>query len=269
MRVRSVGIVIGRSAFGNTSQVVSLLTPDQGVLGLLAKGVNRPRNPLFHGPFDLAGTYEFVFIPRRRGTLGIVTEAEEIAGTLGLRRSRERLADAFVVLDFVRRFAVPETGDERSFTLVSQTLRVLGEPQGGDQHGVIDQDGESGQGGLLLFLRGALVLEGVAPSLTACVICGKPRGKARRYGFSYREGGLVCSAHGSADGSLARESLDALIGAEGAAPADRARRDDAVRFLVDWANYVLASRRRMLEYPFYLRKRRRRSSTGRIGERRG
>ncbi len=232
---RTVGVALRCVNFGNTSQVVHLLTPGCGLLGLLAKGVWRPRNPMFNGGFDAGRTYELVYIPRPRGGLGLVTEAQEIECPRRLARDRARIADAFVVLAFAACFAAPEQGDAEFYELVRDALRAL------------DAGSEEA---LLGFLRAGLARAGFLPRLDACVKCGAPLRDAARCGFSHEAGGIVCGRHPArADRLIPGAVLGALRG-EGA-PDGPARRG-AVRFFIDWANHVLAFRRRVLEYPFYL-----------------
>ncbi len=238
MILRSRGFVIGRTNFGNTSQVVTLLTPYHGVLGLLAKGVWRPRNPAFTGPFDLACLYDVVFLPRRRAALGLLTEAQEVEGFRRLRRDRERIADVFLIIAFVRHFAAPGLGDEGFYRVVTETVRRCA---------------DGAQDGLFYFLKEGLRILGVFPSLDRCAGCGAPVREGRRFRFSFREGGILCQRHrGDSYRSLSGELLAACRTRE-RVPAEDRHYAAGVRFLLDWANFVLASRSRMLEYPFYLR----------------
>ncbi len=232
---RAEGVALKCVNFGNTSQVVHLLTPGQGLVGLLAKGVWRPRNPLFGGGFDVGRTYEFVYIPRSRGGLGLVTEAQEVECPRRIARDRARTADAFVVLAFAAYFAVPEGGDAGLYGILKDALRAL--------------DAGS-EGALLEFLRAGLDNAGFLPCLDSCVKCGAPPWEAGRYGFSGEAGGIVCPRHpAEADRTVSRAVIEAARGDRPAEPAAHAR---AVRFFIDWANHVLAFRRRVLEYPFYL-----------------
>jgi DNA repair protein RecO (recombination protein O) len=240
---RTHGVVVGRINFGNTSQIVTLLTPDHGVVGLLAKGVWRRSNPQFTGPFELARLYEFVFFPRPRAQLGVVADAEEVDAFCGLRACRERLADAFLVLAFVRQFGTAGAGDPQLFRLVTETLRALSSPS----------SSPGGGGVLLSFLKAALHGAGVFPALDRCVVCGRPRGRAGAYDVSFSDGGLRCHRHrGGPVRTLTRAEVEGCL-SEGPVAASAPPYGSCVRFLLDWTNGVLASRSRMLEYPFYLR----------------
>ncbi|HNR98088.1 MAG TPA: DNA repair protein RecO C-terminal domain-containing protein [Planctomycetota bacterium] len=233
---KTVGVALRCLNFGNSSQVVHFLTPGRGFLGLLAKGVWRPRNPMFEGGFDAGRTYELVYIPRPRSGLGLVTEAQEIECPRRLARDRARIADAFVVLAFAACFAAPEQADAELFELVRNALRAL------------DAGSEEA---LLLFLRAGLGGAGVLPRLDACAKCGALLREAARCGFSHEAGGILCGRHpAQADRLLSGAVLRAARGEDF---SDGAARGAAVRFLMDWANHVLAFRCRVLEYPFYLK----------------
>lgn len=235
MMQRAHGLVIRHRAFGNTSQVVQCLTGKHGVVHLLAKGVWRPRNPKFEGGFNLGSLYEFLFIPRRTG-LHIATEAMEENGFRALRRDRRRMADAFFILAFLRYYCVQNAGDEPLFRL------VLGAMQDLDR---------GNAGALLAFLREALVHTGFFPMLEQCAVCGRPRGPAAMYQGDFQAGGLICSNHRANQFfRLTSGALECcLFDAE---TATREAERDALRFFMDWANYVLGFKNTMLKYPFYL-----------------
>lgn len=241
MKLRTVGVVLRHAAFGNTSQVVHMLTEDLGLVGALAKGVWRRNNPLFDGGFDLGACHEFVLIPRAHGALGLITEAQEIYWPRGLRRSRARMADAFLVLAFAGRFAVSGPGQDGLFAATRHALLAL--------------DGGS-EDALLAFLRAGLETVGSAPRLDACAQCGAPRAPAAYCRLDPQAGGVVCARHDQGGTRrVSRSVLDVCLG--GGSVADRGVREEAVRVYIDWANRVLGFRSAVLQYPFYMRRTRR------------
>ncbi len=233
---RSVGIVIKTTNFSNTSQIVHLLTPGYGVVHLLGKGVWRPRNPLFSSGFDLGSKYEFMFIDRRRGGLGILTEALELASCRRIRTSRLLLADTFCVLACARFFGTLNSPDRSLYELVQSTIDAM----------------EDGRGGLLAgFLLSLLRQTGFMPVLEQCAGCGCELWKADRYAVSFSDGGLVCPRCArQVDFSLSAPSL-AWCRSPGQR-SDKGVSAEVIRFFLDWANTVLGFQRAVLQYPFYI-----------------
>ena len=80
MKQKTLAIPIRLTDYSNSSQIVSLLTPDVGALDGLAKGAFRLKGS-FLSPFDLAVLYEVVYVERRSSGLSILTEAS-VAGRL-------------------------------------------------------------------------------------------------------------------------------------------------------------------------------------------
>ena len=70
--VHTRALVLRRTDWSETSQIVTVDTRDHGIVDLLAKGSRRMARPSssFAEPLDLAGWYDVVYRPRR-GDLGM------------------------------------------------------------------------------------------------------------------------------------------------------------------------------------------------------
>ncbi len=233
MKQKTLAIPIRLTDYSNSSQVVSLLTPDVGALDGLAKGAYRLKGS-FQSPFDLVILYEVVYLERSSSGLSILTEASVIDGYRGLRKSWERYIGATHVLEFLR--AVVTHGEEASelFDLVVSTFRSLCRA---DAPGQIESL-------LLGFDLRALCLLGLLPPVSACVRCGRPWPPSNREVFlSAQEGGLVCRvcrekqrvARGVHVAGAVVRVLKALAEAELGGEADQDREWQAIE--PDWRRH--------------------------------
>jgi DNA repair protein RecO (recombination protein O) len=102
--LKTVGIVLARWDFGNTSRVLSLLTPHRGRLGVLAKGARRPKGGAgLGGGLDLLSENEILCYERRGGGLAVLAEWSEFyspAAELG--GDPVRFAAAEVLVEYAR-----------------------------------------------------------------------------------------------------------------------------------------------------------------------
>lgn len=179
MRRESKALVLRTLDFGNTSQIVSLLTRERGLVDGLAKGAHRPRNA-FQGPFDIGVVCRVGYLPRSSG-LAVITDAEVLDGLRGLRRSWQRHVLASELIEILRAVAVPEDPVAGLFDLAIETLEMF-------STGDLEDLGWQ----LARFEIRALRELGFLPSLDACVDCGAAWPGTRAAFFSAAAGGLVC-----------------------------------------------------------------------------
>ncbi len=69
-RIVTKGIILARTNYGEADRIITVLTPDQGKLRLIAKGVRKPKSKLAGG-IELFSVSDITFMPGRKeiGTL--------------------------------------------------------------------------------------------------------------------------------------------------------------------------------------------------------
>ncbi len=180
MKKETIGIPIRVTDYSNSSQVVSLFTPDRGLVDGLAKGAHRLKNP-FQGPFDLATLYEFRYLERANG-LAILTDATVVDGFRALRRASWRYVATCHVIELLR---VTGTHADEAFSLFDLVVATLERLESTSSDAVEVE--------LVRFDLRALRTLGLLPPVDACVLCGRAWPEsARRVFFSVENGGLVC-----------------------------------------------------------------------------
>ena len=106
--LRTEGICLRRVDYSNTSQVATFLTRDAGRVSLMAKGVKRaPKKGVRRG-FDLACVYDLVFLPRRRGSLHLLSDRLLVEGFAGMRRSLERQLCGYYAAELVLNLTIED-----------------------------------------------------------------------------------------------------------------------------------------------------------------
>lgn len=181
VRRSTAAIVLSTVDYSDSSQIISFLSREVGLLEGIAKGAHRPKNP-FQGPFDLAVLYDVGFIERRSSGLSIIAEAEVLDGFRGLRESWSRHVAASQMIEFLRGVSVAGERTSELFDLACGTFaRIATAPE------------SSIAWNLLHFEIRALHLLGFLATVDACVACGKKwPGVVRAALFSPLAGGIVC-----------------------------------------------------------------------------
>jgi DNA repair protein RecO (recombination protein O) len=170
--------VIQRFAYGETSQVVHLLTEKLGRVVVLAKGAYREKNG-YEGPLDLLVRGDVSISLMQGRELGLLVRRRVATTYPSLRRDLRRFAAASHVLRQVLHFEPVGGVGDHSFRLVDRALAAL-ESIELDRIPLL----------LLSFDLKLARLHGFAPEVGHCVRCGSPLELAR---FVPAEGGIVCA----------------------------------------------------------------------------
>jgi DNA repair protein RecO (recombination protein O) len=210
--IRTPALILRKFEFGETSQVLHLLTRDRGRVHVLAKGSLKPKSS-FLGPLDVLEMGEARLYPKR-DALSILGGFERGTAFPGVRRSLPRLEAAFGILEVLSEASREEHADPGLFDLGVESLLDLE-----------TTPGERAPLALLRFDLRALAALGVGPVLDACVACGTKMAAEKSPVLSPARGGALCSACRGQDvlalhatrGVLA--ALSRLAAADGAASA--------------------------------------------------
>lgn len=180
-RHRVHALVLRTFEYSEHSQVVQLLTLEEGRVHGLAKGARR-LNGAFHGGFDPLALGELELYDRRPGA-GLRTLASFRVATHfpELRRDLDRFRAAEHVRALVLAFTHEEQEAPELFELAVSALRLLEVA-----------DGPTAALLALAFEAMLLGLTGFAPELTRCVRCERPARNVHTARLSVLRGGLLC-----------------------------------------------------------------------------
>jgi len=177
--LRTPALVLRKFEYGETSQVLHLLTRDRGRVHVLAKGSLKPRSA-FLGPLDVLECGEARIYPRKEG-LSILGGFQRTTAFPGVRRDLARLEAAFAALEVLSDASREEHADPALHDLAISWLRGL-------------ETCPPGRAplALLRFDMRALAVLGLAPVLGACVLCGAGLAGEKPPLLSPARGGALC-----------------------------------------------------------------------------
>lgn len=176
---RTEAIVLRRKDIGEADRILTLLTPGQGKVRAVAKGIRKPRSRKA-GHLELFTRTKLLLAVGR--DLDIVTQAELVDAYRPLREDLLRSAYATYLVELLDRFTPDEQENPELYDLLREGL--LWASQARD---------------LALAARyyelHLLGMAGFQPQLYRCVNCGRPLQPEDQF-FSPGEGGVVCAQCG-------------------------------------------------------------------------
>jgi DNA repair protein RecO (recombination protein O) len=197
MLITTPAVILQAFAYGDTSRILRLATPDHGVQSVIAKGAMRPRSR-FGGRLQVLseGVAQFYHRSTRDlHTLGGFDVTDQHAALAGDLR---RFAAAAALAELVLRTGQEEP-QPRVFATLAGTLNAL----------VTAPPDRVALVALAGFWHTVIVL-GFAPTVDQCVRCERPLGD--QAWFALTEGGLLCAAcgRGTGTGALGADDQAAL-----------------------------------------------------------
>jgi DNA repair protein RecO (recombination protein O) len=172
-RILTEAIPLRTVRYSETSQIVSLLTPEIGTTRAIAKGAFRRKG----GALDPLRIYRTAILAKRSGALATLTDWECRHPLAGLRRDFDRLLAGCYKAE-IAGYLTPEGLEAGEiYGVVRESLRHL------------DGGGDPAVNTLVFSVR-MLSLSGFQPSLEGCGRCRRP--VPLRGDVIYGEGTLVC-----------------------------------------------------------------------------
>lgn len=167
------GIVLRSFPFGEADRVVVLLSPDNGKLRTVAKGIRKTKSR-FGGRLEPFTHVDLVLYEGRN--LDTITQVDVIEGFPRLREDLDRVMAASLMLEATDAVAQEQEQSRALFGLLRSGLAVL---DSAPRHPDL----------VTAFLLHLASVVGVAPALSECASCGRAGGVVR---FSFAAGGAVC-----------------------------------------------------------------------------
>lgn len=121
-QVVTKGIVLTRTNFGEADRIITMLTPDQGKVRLMAKGVRKIKSKLAGG-IELFSVSQISYIPGKKDIHTLTSSRLEIHYA-NIVREVERTMLGYELLKRVNR-ATEDEAESEYFLLLQQTLQAL------------------------------------------------------------------------------------------------------------------------------------------------
>lgn len=175
MAIVTTALVLHRVKLGEADQILTLLSPELGVVSASARGSLRLKNKLFHG----CGLFCYTEFTLASGRTQYFVESAEVQRVFhGLSASIEAMGVAQYLAEVATRLAPAPPDAAPQLRLLLNCLHLLAE-----------QKRPPRQIKAIYELR-ALSLSGYQPDLLACASCGRYEGGA--FYFDVQEGHLLC-----------------------------------------------------------------------------
>jgi DNA repair protein RecO (recombination protein O) len=170
---KSEAIVLRRVDFGETSGIVTFLSPERGKLACLAKGLKR-KNSAMAGALDTFNRVEAVYFWKDGRGVQNLAEATVLGSYAALKQDLERVTHAAFLLEICLRAANENEASHGMYARLAEAL---------DGYTQVDA---TPRAWTALQAHGLLCETGHAPELTACADTGAPPEAA--HWFSYDHG---------------------------------------------------------------------------------
>jgi DNA repair protein RecO (recombination protein O) len=120
------GIILSRTDYGEADRILTLLTPDQGKLRLLARGVRRVKSKLAGG-IELFSISNITFV-RGRGDIGTLISTRLVKYYSRIVQDLERTMAGYELIKQINKVTEDEPGPEY-FELLKNTFEALDDPE--------------------------------------------------------------------------------------------------------------------------------------------
>jgi DNA repair protein RecO (recombination protein O) len=172
---RDEAIVIRTYKLGEADRIIVLFTKARGKVRTVAKGV-RKTTSRFGSRLEPTSHVALQLYEGRE--LDTITQAETIDHFRAIREDLDRITHASAMLESVDWIVQEREPNPRLYTMLLGALRTLA----ARDHPLV----------VPAFFWKLLALEGLAPMVDACVVCGDD---GTLVAFDLEEGGMLCSAH--------------------------------------------------------------------------
>ncbi len=176
--VRSPSLILHAFAYGDTSRILRLLTPEYGLRSVIAKGARSPRSR-FGGMLEPFTEGEAQFILRPGRDLLTLSGFSLVRSRQAIGRDLASFTGASLVAEFILRFALEEANPGLYDTVGAAFDRLAAED-------------EDAAGTALARIWNLITLFGFRPEMMNCVHCGRSIGDDEASRFDPEAGGVAC-----------------------------------------------------------------------------
>ncbi|HET7677209.1 MAG TPA: DNA repair protein RecO [Candidatus Limnocylindrales bacterium] len=191
---KTQAMVLTRFDLGEADRVLTVLTPHEGKLRVIAKGVRRPTSRIGGALEPFA---ELQLVLARGRTFDVVTQASVVEAWLSLRDGLESAATAWYLGELAER-SVEEGGAAYPvYALLRRAFQLL-------------DDGMAPGRVARWFEFGLADALGMRPEVERCVECDRTLEAHERFRWVPALGGVLCEQHAGPPAEVTGLSLDAL-----------------------------------------------------------
>ena len=191
---RTKAIVLSRFELGEADRVLTLLTPHDGKIKAIAKGVRRPGSRI-GGSVEPFAEIDLLLVRGR--TFDVVTQAQVSEAWLRFREHLTATATAWYLGELAERAVEERAGAWPVYALLRRAFQLL-------------DDGMDPDRVARWFETGLADALGMRPEVERCVECDRVPEETERFRWAPSLGGLLCERHPSPPTEVRDLSLAAL-----------------------------------------------------------
>jgi DNA repair protein RecO (recombination protein O) len=186
--------VLSRFELGEADRVLTLLTPHEGKIRAIAKGVRRPGSRI-GGSVEPFAEIDLLLVRGR--TFDVVTQAQVVEAWLRFRDQLTATATAWYLGELAERAVEERAGAWPVYALLRRAYQLLDDGMAPDR---VARWYETG-------LADAL---GMRPEVERCVECDRVPGEEERFRWAPSLGGLLCERHPDPPAEVRELSMGSL-----------------------------------------------------------
>jgi DNA repair protein RecO (recombination protein O) len=191
---RTAAIVLSRFDLGEADRVLTLLTPHEGKIRAIAKGVRRPGSRI-GGAVEPFAELQLQLVRGR--TFDVVTQVSVTEAWLRLRERLEPAATAWYAAELADRAVEERAVAYPVYALLRRACQLL-------------DDGMAPARVARWFELGLADAQGMRPEVERCVECDRPLEEGERFRWVPTLGGVLCQRHPDPPVEVVLLSLAAL-----------------------------------------------------------
>ena len=181
--------------YRESSAILELFTPNQGVIPVMAHSGRRPTSPYVSAIRTLI-MGKFVLYFSGRGDFYHLREVEIIAGPEGIVQDEDKFFVVSVVSSLILKLAPARTPNYSLYRIINDLIQKLSKTSDRDRIVTL----------LILSIINLLKGSGYLPPLDSCARCGSPEIRF----FSVAGGGSLCLQHGRTGIKLNQEMVKVM-----------------------------------------------------------
>lgn len=120
MKQKTVGILITKKNYSESSLILSFYTEDSGLISFIFKGAKKKKLPIFY-----LGIYEITYFKRPESNLGIVNSLDPAVILNDIFTNPQKLILSFFIVDLLKETLKVEQPDPRIFDFIKNQIIQL------------------------------------------------------------------------------------------------------------------------------------------------
>ncbi len=125
MQLKSRGIVLGSTRYGETSLIVRIFTENSGMLSFMVNGARSPKSKLHASHFEILNLVEIAYTFRENKSLQRMTDVRLNGILTGIRENEYKSASGWLIAEVLSKSIREHEPNEELYLFAEQTVSAL------------------------------------------------------------------------------------------------------------------------------------------------